>query len=231
MQIKGADVVRTLYKTFSYPSKKDFKWVIRSNQIKDFPVTFLDIDVDLKIWGKNIAALKGNTTRRKMILVARYYVKVPLELMNLHKEVFLETGIFFVNKNPFFLTLSRKITFTAVNHLADRTVPQIFKAFKEIYQYNLQRVFHITVVHADGEFTPLQHLIDSIPGVRVVNLVSANKHVPEIECCIRAVKERCRATRHSLPFERIPKIVTVHIVLNVVKLLIFFQPRAEYLNL
>jgi hypothetical protein len=86
-----------------------------------------------------------------------------------------------VNKNPFFLTFSRNITFTAVNHLADPMVPQIFKAFKEIYQYYLQRGFHITMAHADGEFAPLKPLIDSIPGGTVVNLASANEHVPEIE--------------------------------------------------
>jgi hypothetical protein len=95
------------------------------------------------------------------------------------------------------LTLSRKITFTAVNHLADRKVPQIFKAFKEIYQYYLQRGFHITVVHADGEFAPLKPLLESIPGGPVVNLASANEHVPEIERQIRVVKERCRATTLS----------------------------------
>jgi hypothetical protein len=224
-QIKGAELARTLYKTLSYPSMKDFKWVIRRNQIKDFPVTVQDIDVDLKIWGKNIAALKGKTTRRKTIPVVRDNVKVPLELMKLHKEVFLTTDILFVNKNPFFLTLSRKITFTAVNHLADRTVPQKFKVFKEIYQYYLQRGFHITVVHADGEFAPLKPLIESIPGGPMVNLASANEHVPEIECLIRVVKERCRATRHSLPFERIPKIMTIHIVLNVFNLLNFFPTK------
>jgi hypothetical protein len=123
-------------------------------------VTIQDIYVALKIWGNNITNLKGKTTRRKTtrrktIPVVRDYVKVPLELMKLHKEVFLTTDIFFVNLNLFFLTLSRNITFTAVNHLADRTVPQIFKDFKEIYQYYLQRGFHITVVHADGEFAPL----------------------------------------------------------------------------
>jgi hypothetical protein len=37
--IKGADLARVLYKTLSYPSMKDFKWVIQSKQIKDFPVT------------------------------------------------------------------------------------------------------------------------------------------------------------------------------------------------
>ena len=210
---------------------KDFKWVIQSNPIKDFPVTVQDVDVAMKIWGKNIAALKGKTTRTKTIPVARDYVKIPLELLKLHKEVFLTSDIFFVNKIPFFLTLSCKITFTAVNHLADRIVPQIFKAFKEIYQYYLQRGFRITVVHADGEFAPLKPLIESIPGGPMVNLASANEHVPEIERRIRVVKERCRATRHSLPFERIPKLLTIHIVLNVVKLLIFSQQREAYLTL
>jgi hypothetical protein len=133
--------------------------------------------------------------------------------------------IFFVNKNPFFLTLSRKITFTAVNHLADHMVPHIFKAFKEISQYYLQRGFHITVVHADGEFVPLKPLIECTQGGHVVNLASANENVPDIERRIRVVRERCRATQHSLPFERIPKIMTIHIVLNVVKLLNFFSTK------
>jgi hypothetical protein len=138
---------------------KDFKWVIWSNQIKDCPVKIQDIDVATKIWGKNIAALKGKTTRSKTHHVARDYMKVPKELLKLHNEVFLTTDIFSVKKIPFFLTLSRKICFTSVNHLADRTVPQIFKAFKEMYQYYLKRGFHITTVHADGEFAPLKTLI------------------------------------------------------------------------
>jgi hypothetical protein len=84
-QIKGAELARTLYKSLSYPSMKDFQWVIRINKIKDIPVKVQDIDVALKIWGKNIAALKGKTIRRKTIPVARDYVKVTLELMKLHK--------------------------------------------------------------------------------------------------------------------------------------------------
>jgi hypothetical protein len=115
-QIKGAENARTLYVTLSYPSMKDFKWVIRSNQIKDCPVPVQDVDVALKIWGKNIAALKGKTTRHKPNLVARDYVKISTELLNLHKEDFLTTDIIFVNL------------------LANRSVPEIFKAFKEIYR-------------------------------------------------------------------------------------------------
>ena len=113
----------------------------------------------------------------------------------------------------------------AVNHLSDRTIPQIFKAFKEIYQYYLHRGFRITTVHADGEFAPLTALIESMPGGPQVNLASSNEHVPEIERRIRVVKERCRATRHSLPFQRLPKLLTIHIVFHAVKLLNFFPTK------
>jgi hypothetical protein len=118
-QIKGAEVARTLYRTLDRPSMKDFKWIIRSHQMKDSPVTVQDVEVATSIWGNNSSALKGKTTRKKSIPMARDYVKVPTELMKLHSEVFLTADIFFVNKIPFFLTLSRKICFTAVNHLAN----------------------------------------------------------------------------------------------------------------
>jgi hypothetical protein len=91
----------------------DFKWVIRSNQIKECPVTVQDINIALKIWGKNIVALKGKTTQTRPNLVARDFVKVPMELLKLHTEVFMTADIFFVNKIAFFLMLSHKICFMA----------------------------------------------------------------------------------------------------------------------
>jgi hypothetical protein len=108
-QIKCAEIARNMDKTLSYRSMKDSKWVIQSNQIKDYPVMIQDNDVATKIWGKKISALKGKITWSKTHPVARDYVKVPKELLKLHKEVFLTTDIFFVNKIPFFLTLIRKI--------------------------------------------------------------------------------------------------------------------------
>jgi hypothetical protein len=141
---------------------KDFKWVIRSKQIKDCLVTVEGVDVALKISGKNMTALKGKTTQSKPNLVAKDFVKFPVELQKLHQEVFLTVDIFFVNKIPFFLTLSQKICFTAVNHLADRTVPQIFKAFKETYQYYLHCGFCITTVHADGRGIRTPHGFDPV---------------------------------------------------------------------
>ena len=84
---------------------KDFKWIIRSHQIKDSPVTVQDVEVAISTWGKSILALKGKTTQTKYVPVSRDYVKVPKEMLKLHHEVFLTADIFFVNKILFFLTL------------------------------------------------------------------------------------------------------------------------------
>jgi hypothetical protein len=43
-----------------------------------------------------------------------------------------------------------------------------------MYQYYLQCDFHITMVHADGEFAPLKTLVEDMPGGTMVNLASAN---------------------------------------------------------
>ena len=139
--------------------------------------------------------------------------------------MFLTLDIFFFNKIPFLLSLSRKICFTEVNHLANRTVPQIFASFKEVYQYYMHHGFRITTVHSDGEFAPLQALVASLQGGTMINLASANEHVPEIERKIRVVKERCRAAQHGLPFQKIPKLLTIHIVLQIVKLFNLFPTK------
>ena len=48
-KIKGAEVARSLYATLIYPSPKDYKLVVRRNQIKNCPVTVLDVEVTWKV--------------------------------------------------------------------------------------------------------------------------------------------------------------------------------------
>jgi hypothetical protein len=106
-QIKDVKVTRSLYSKLNYLSWKDFKWIIWSNQIKDCQVMVEHVDTALKIWGKNVMVLKEKTTWTKPDPVARDFVKVPVELLKLHKEVYMTADCFFVNKIPFFLMLSQ----------------------------------------------------------------------------------------------------------------------------
>jgi hypothetical protein len=47
----------------------------------------------LKIWDKNVVALKGKTTHTKPDPVARDFVKVPVELLKLNKEVYMTANL------------------------------------------------------------------------------------------------------------------------------------------
>jgi hypothetical protein len=83
-QISGAEKACNLYTSLGYPSAKDFKWILQSNQIKDCPVMTQDAEVAIKIWGPNIAALKGKTTRRTPAPVVTDIVHIPKERRELH---------------------------------------------------------------------------------------------------------------------------------------------------
>ena len=95
--------------------------------------------------------------------------------------------IHFVNKIPVFIKLSHKIEFTTTSHLPIKKSRDIFKSFWRIYVLYLKCGFKITTVHADGVFSPVQELIAEISSGPMVNLTSANEHVPEIEPRIRVV--------------------------------------------
>ena len=101
----------------------------------------------------------------------------------------------------------------------------IFDAFKTIFRLYPQRGFRIQTVHADGEFGALKDIIQNMPAGPRVNLTSANKHVPEIERRICVIKERSRAFCHSLLFNRISKLMTMHAILNIAKILNLFLTK------
>ena len=90
----------------------------------------------------------------------------------------------------------------------------------------MKRGFHITTLHADGEFSPLQVMVyKHVLGGPRINITIANEHIPEIELRIRVVKERTRAFRHSLPFNKISKLITIYIVFKIVRMIKYFPVK------
>jgi hypothetical protein len=58
-QVARADKAQSLYASLGFPSKQDFLWILRFNQIKGCPVMVEDAMAAYKIWGPSVAALKG----------------------------------------------------------------------------------------------------------------------------------------------------------------------------
>ena len=77
-------------------------------------------------------------------------VQVPEDMVKLHKYIYLTADLLLVNSIHFFITLTRKIKFTANNHLDNIKVKNLFKAFKDIYIYFMKFGLHITNIRAYG---------------------------------------------------------------------------------
>ena len=160
--------------------------------------------------------------RSKTKHINGFKLKVPTEYLKLGKKVYLKCDVFFVKKIPFFITLSRKIDFTATAHLKDRKIKKIFLAFLAVYKFYLRRGFRINMVHADNDFGPMKPPIDKLRKGPTINLAAANEHVPEMERRIRLLKERTRSMRRSLPFNKVSSVMIIHLVLSVSKFLTYF---------
>ena len=102
-QIERAKKARDLYSIIGYPSIQDFKTMIQGNLINNCPVTIDDINVAEDIFGPDIFVLKGKTTRKKPMPVNTDYVKIPPEIMKVHRNITLCIDIMFINGLIFFV--------------------------------------------------------------------------------------------------------------------------------
>ena len=78
-----------------------------------------DLDIALKVWGPNVAPLKGRTMRSQPCPLKLDVFQVPKEIKQIHNNITLSIDIFCVNKIPFILTLSRVLCYMTVTHLVD----------------------------------------------------------------------------------------------------------------
>jgi hypothetical protein len=102
-----------------YPFPKDFKNMVRSNMIQNFPVSEADIANANKIFGP-VATFKGKTVRRSSESVMMEYEKIMRDIIMTNKNVPLAAGIIFVNGVPFMISVSSKIKITTAEHITNR---------------------------------------------------------------------------------------------------------------
>jgi hypothetical protein len=64
-QVERAEKARHLYRVIGCPSMRDYKHIVQMNQIKNCPVTLEDIKICERIFGPDLYAMKGKSTRSK----------------------------------------------------------------------------------------------------------------------------------------------------------------------
>ena len=92
----------------------------------------------------------------------------------------------FVNKIPFFTTVSRDIKFTTVEGIETQTVRQLVDSTFKVHALYSASGFKLTNANLDGEFLPMRRHLQEI--VIIGNFATRSEHVPEIERQIRVLK-------------------------------------------
>jgi len=220
-EIDAAKKARNLLRSLGNPHVNDLKKIIKMNSIKDCPVTLSDIQVAERIFGPDIAGLKGKVTRRKPEVVREELVDIPPELKMWNYEVELFIDTFFVCGLPFLSTISAKLFYRTATYVTRRnieTYKDIIVAIMQVYHNN---GFKVTKITSDREFKPM---VDSIPNVRG-NYANALEHVPVAERNNRTIQERTRCSFHSLPFRAISKLMIKYLVIEAARKLNYFPPK------
>ena len=222
-QIEQAKTARDFQSRVGHPSTQDLKSIVKSNLIVNCPVTAEDIDRAEKIYGPSVPILKGKTTRQNPLTVTSDYVAIPPQILSANQFVTLSADLFFVNQVPFFATVSDHIKFTTAEHIVSRKSHQLVQASKHVQALYAARGFSVKYMLMDGEFVPIKHELASA-GI-ILNTTSANEHVPKIERQIRVIKERVRATRHTLPFTMIPLTMLIELIYSSILWINAFPPK------
>ena len=110
-QMERAKVARKLYHIVGSPTLEAFKATLKSNIIKNCPVTAADVDIAEKIYGPAISTLKGKTTRKTPKPVVADEVMIPSELLMKHRQIELCMDTMFVNMQPFLTSIDKSVRF------------------------------------------------------------------------------------------------------------------------
>jgi hypothetical protein len=206
----NAVLARKIQKTIGRPSTRDFMRYIENMLIPNCPISRADVINAEKIFGPDIGSLKGKTVRSSGDHVQTEVSDMDSTIMNRYRNVTLAGDIMFVNKIPFFVTISRAIKFSTSEMIINRKNPTILVAIKHVVGAYAKRGFIITNLLMDGEFESMR---TDMAMLKInLNTTSNNEHVPEIERHIRTLKERARCVYNALPFRSIPERLMIELL-------------------
>ena len=213
---------RELQVTVGRPSDKDFIKILKASSLPNCPVTPRDVIIANKLFGPDVGALKGKTTRQSPPIVDS---PMPVDITSILKyygEVTLCVDLMYVNRVPLLVTLSRNIKFGTVEAVKDRKEATLLKGIATVTSLYRKAGFKITTALMDGEFVPLRGGLAEI-GI-TLNETSRDEHVGDIERYIRTVKERMRAIYNTLPFHKVPGRLVIEMAKTAVFWLNAFPP-------
>jgi hypothetical protein len=126
-----------------YPSENNFKRMVSSNMIRNCPVTPKDNRAATKIFGPNVASMKGETVRVTQYPVLMEYAEIPEDIVALNKDVTLTADVILVDGLGFLVTASRDMKFTTDEYVPNRSKANLINSLKRAFEIYSKGGFNI----------------------------------------------------------------------------------------
>jgi hypothetical protein len=224
-QIESAKRAKKLMHSLGCPTVNDLKNILRLNMIADCPVKIPDVVLAEKIYGADLASLKGKTTRSKPASTTQDYVEVPAELLSAQQGIDLCIDMMNVNGLLFLTTVSKRLQYRTAAHVPSKQATEYSKRLMEVIKVYNRADFEVSTVYADNEFRPvIERIQQDFPSMSA-NFASAKEHVPEAERNNRTIKERVRSCYHALPYRTLTKKMVMILVMESAAKLNWFPPK------
>ena len=110
-----------LYEAMGTPTTQNLKEMIRMSLIINIEVTTEDVNLAIKVFGPDIGAIKGKTTRSKPSPVTSNIVDIPTELTETHENTTLSIDGTVVNSLKFLTIISHNIQYRTVQYVGSGT--------------------------------------------------------------------------------------------------------------
>jgi hypothetical protein len=194
------------------PTEREYQALVRLNLLKDCPISNADIVNANRIFGTELANIRGKTVRRKPEHVNTEIVDIPKQILEIQSKVTLAADVMFVSGVPFLVSTSRNINLTTIEHVPHRTASKLGSLLQRIIGVYARAGFTVQTILMDNEFEKVRdhvHLAN-------LNTPAASEHIGEIERRIRVIKERTCGILCTLTFQKIPQIMIVHLLHHVV---------------
>ncbi len=221
-KVEDACAAREAQAMLGHPTDRNFLGMVRSGMISNCSVTPNAVQNARRIFGPNLARVRGRTVRQPPDSVTTNYVQIPRALLERHQRVTLAVDVMFVNGIPFLVSVARGLNLVTAEHVPTRTAKQLAVGIVRVMDLYSRGGFQVGAVLMDNEFEKLRNLVP----VLAVNTTAAKEHVPEVKRRIRLIKERGRGILNTLPFKKMPQIMIVKLIYHVVLWLNAFPTKS-----
>jgi hypothetical protein len=161
-EIKMAQEARRLQGMIGNPTEREFEGMVREKLIANCPITVHDIKNANRIFGPDLANLRGKMTRTKPERVRVEYVNVPRDLIDMHKYISIVANVMFVNGLPFMVTSSRGISLITIEFLPSRTIPSLVGSLRRVVAMYAKAGFIVQTAMMDMEFEKLKNIMPEL---------------------------------------------------------------------